>query len=105
MEGMMFKKQYLKTRDVCKVTFRVFKNQVGPARVVRLVGEFNSWDVKAEPMNRLKSGDFTCRLDLKPEKAYQFRYLVNDEQWMNDEDADAYLPSPFPGVDNSVIAL
>ncbi len=101
----MFKKQYLKTKDVCKVTFKVFKTQVDGAHMVRLVGEFNNWDVRTAPMNRLKNGDFTFRLDLEPEKAYQFRYLVDDERWVNDESADSYLPSPFPGVDNSVIAI
>lgn len=101
----MFKKQYLKTKNVCKVTFRLLKNQVGDASMVKLVGEFNDWNIETSEMHHLKNGDFSYRIDLEPQKAYQFRYLVDDKVWINDESADAYLPSPFPGVDNSVIAL
>ena len=56
-------------------------------------------------MRKLKNGDFSYTIDLDRDKAYQFRYLIDGEKWMNDESADAYLPSPFPGIDNSVIAL
>lgn len=101
----MFSKQYLKTKDVCRVRFKLNKKQVGAVDTVTLVGEFNDWDEAGSPMKRLKNGDFSLVLDLAPDRAYQFRYLVDSTRWMNDEEADAYLPSPFPGVENSVIAL
>ena len=101
----MFTKQYLKTKDLWKVRFKLSHAQIGPADAVYLVGEFDHWDEKARPMTKLKNGDFTLVMDLEPNKAYQFRYLVDGKSWVNDDNADAYLPSPFPGVDNSVITL
>ncbi len=101
----MFTKQYLKTKPICKVTFKVLKKHIGQARSVQIIGEFNNWDLNAPGMKKLKTGDFSCNIDLPTEQAYQFRYLVDKERWFNDENADAYLPSPFPGIDNSVIAI
>ena len=101
----MFTKQYLKTKPICKVTFKVLKKDIGSARSVKIIGEFNNWDLDAPVMKKLKNGDFLYNIDLSKDQAYQFRYLVDNEKWLNDENADAYLPSPFPGIDNSVIAL
>lgn len=101
----MFTKQYLKTKDVCRVRFKVQKDVIGTAETVNLVGDFNNWDESSGAMKKLKSGDFSAVLDLELERAYQFRYLVDDSRWINDENADIYLPSPFPGEDNSVVTI
>lgn len=101
----MFTKKYLKTKPICKVTFKILKKDIGPAKSVNITGEFNDWNTESTPMKKLKSGDFTFHIDLVKNKAYQFRYLVDNEKWVNDNSADAYYPSPFPGVDNSVISL
>lgn len=101
----MFTKQYLKTKDICKVRFKVQKNVIGSAETVNLVGDFNNWDERAGAMKKLKNGDFSAILDLELDRSYQFRYLVDDTRWINDESADIYLPSPFPGEENSVITI
>lgn len=101
----MFTKKYLKTKPICKITFRILKKDIGQAHSIKIIGEFNNWDMNGTSMKKLKNGDFSYSMDLDKDKAYQFRYLVDDKKWMNDECADAYLPSPFPGIDNSVIAL
>lgn len=101
----MFTKQYLKTRNACKVRFKLSLKQVGPVDTVSLVGDFNDWDEAGCPMKKLKNGDFSLVMDLKPDRAYQFRYLIDNTRWINDEQADDYRPSPFPGVENSVITL
>ena len=101
----MFTKKYLKTKPVCKVSFKVLKKDIGTAASVQIIGEWNNWDLDSGAMKKLKNGDFSCQINLAKDKAYQFRYLVDKTTWLNDTDADAYLPSPFPGVDNSVIAL
>ena len=99
----MFTKKYLKTKNVCRVRFKLQKEVIGPAETVNLVGGFNNWDESAGAMKKLKNGDFSAVLDLELERSYQFRYLVDDTRWINDEKADIYLPSPFHGEDNSVI--
>ena len=73
--------------------------------MVHLVGDFNNWSVTATPMNRLKSGEFTLTLDLDIDNEYEFRYFIDGHRWENDWDADKYVPSPFPGSDNSVVVV
>jgi len=102
---MTLTKRYLKSRPVCKVTFRLSKSVVQSAAHVHLVGEFNQWNILATPMKRLKNGDFTLTLDLEPNRAYQFRYLINQVRWENDENADKYVPTPFGDCDNSVVIV
>ena len=102
---MSIKKQYLKTKPVCKVTFRISEelgNSVGTANVV---GEFNNWDFSSTPMKKLKKGAFTATLNLEKGREYQFRYLLDKKNWENDATADRFEPTPFGDSENSVIAL
>jgi len=101
-EGL--KKQYLKSKNIWRVTFRLSQKAAPTASRISLVGEFNNWDSNSNIMKRLKSGDFTLTLDLKPGKEYHFRYLTNNSQWINDECADKYESNPY-GSENSVIVL
>lgn len=96
----MLKKRYLKRGTVCKVTFYTPK-QLG-AETVALVGDFNNWDEAATPMKARKDGRFTAWLHLKVDSQYEFRYLVNGEEWHNDWEADGYAPNPH-GSDNCVV--
>ncbi|MDP5029380.1 MAG: isoamylase early set domain-containing protein [Paraglaciecola sp.] len=102
---MAFKKQYLKSKAVCKVTFKISKDEAREAESVRLVGDFNNWDTAAVPMKKLKDGSFTATVELEKDAKYQFRYLLNDQEWENDWSADEYLPSPVSLDENSVVAV
>lgn len=101
--SMSLKKQYLKSKPVCKVTFRLTADQAQQADNVYLVGDFNEWDHAANPMKKLKNGDFTLNINLEVGESYQFKYLLNGKTWENDWDADNYSPSPIGGADNSVV--
>ena len=102
---MSIKKQFLKTRPTCKVTFRVDKERAEALRAesIHLVGDFNDWNETATPMKHLKKGDFKAILDLMIDDEYEFRYLVNGETWINEEDADKTVQTEYPGAQNSVI--
>lgn len=102
---MAIKKQYLKSKPVCKVTFRLRAEEAAGASKARLVGDFNQWNKDAKPMRKLKNGDFTQTIDLAAQKEYQFRYLLDDQKWENDWSADDYIPSPVATDDNSVVRL
>ncbi|MGS2720200.1 isoamylase early set domain-containing protein [Paraglaciecola aestuariivivens] len=102
---MSFKKQYLKSKPICKVTFKLSKEEAQAANTVRLVGDFNDWDKTASPMKKLKNGSFTTTVNLSKDKAYQFRYLLDDKEWENDWQADGYIPSPVSLEDNSLLQL
>ena len=102
---MSIKKQFLKTKPVCKVTFRVPAEIGNTANSAHVVGEFNGWSFLATPMKRLKSGAFTTTLDLEQGREYQFRYLLDEKIWENDIEADKFVTTPFGDSENSVIVL
>lgn len=100
---MSLTKQILKSKPITKVTFRLPAEAAGEAKAVFLVGDFNDWNTRATPMDRLKSGDFKVILDLESGRDYSFRYLIEGEQWENDWEADRYVPSGIEGAENSVV--
>lgn len=102
---MSLKKQYLKRKPLCKVTFRLPKQAVESACAVNLVGDFNNWSTNATPMKKLKSGEFKAIVDLEIEKEYQFRYLIDDNEWENDWHADKYTPNAYGNCENSVVVV
>ncbi|MDN4502544.1 isoamylase early set domain-containing protein [Alteromonadaceae bacterium BrNp21-10] len=102
---MSFKKQYLKTKPICKVTFKLSKEEAKSANEVAIVGDFNNWQKQALLMKRLKNGGYSASVDLETDNKYQFRYLLDSEKWENDWAADAYVPSPLSLEDNSVISV
>jgi 1,4-alpha-glucan branching enzyme len=97
------KKQYLKRKGVCKVTFSLPKQAVKDAKTVHLVGEFNSWDIYATPLKKMKDGSFQVAVELETGRSYQFRYLIDEKTWENDWNADGYTPSSFGAAENSVV--
>ena len=99
------KKDYLKRKEVCKVTFRLPRIAATDAKNVCIVGEFNDWNIYANPMKKLKSGDYTITLELEPGREYQFRYLIDETRWENDWNADKYVKSPFGDSENSVVIV
>ena len=102
---MSIKKQFLKSKPVCKVTFQVSEKMGNSAKIAHVVGEFNDWNTLATPMKKLKTGAFSTRLDLEKGREYQFRYLLDENNWQNDVDADKFVTTPFGDSNNSVIVL
>ncbi len=102
---MSLKKQYLKSKPKCKVTFRLSSQAAKKAKDVHIVGDFNNWSKAAMPMKRLKDGAYVVTLDLDTGKEYQYRYLIDEDTWENDWDADKYVPSLFGGCENSVVIV
>lgn len=102
---MSLEKRCLKSRPVTKVTFRLSPKAALGAETVHLVGDFNEWSTDATPMTRLKNGDFKVCLDLETGNEYSFRYLIGDNTWENDWDADKYVPSGLAAVENSVVVV
>jgi 1,4-alpha-glucan branching enzyme len=86
------KKQDLKTMPNCRVTFRLPKDAAPEAQNVTIVGDFNNWNITETPLKRLKNGDFKVTLELPCNREYRFRYIINANQWENDECIDKYTP-------------
>lgn len=93
----MLSKRFFKTVDECEVSFKVAPEG---AEQVELVIESNDWEPIA--MKPLKSGPFKVKMRLPLDQQIQFRYRVNEEWWINDEEADAYVANEH-GSENSVV--
>lgn len=97
---MAIKKQFLKSKPVCKVTFTVPAKE---ANEVVVAGNWNEWNATVEPLKKLKNGTFKTTVDLETGSSYEFRYIV-DGEWQNDEQADAYVWNEF-ATENGVLNL
>jgi len=102
---MIIKRQYLKSRPVCKVTFGLSGDLANDASNAHLVGEFNEWHFSATPMKKRKDGSFAVTIDLETGTEYQFRYLIDQSHWENAANADRYVPTPYGNAENSVIIV
>ncbi len=98
---MAIKKQYLKSKPICKVTFSI---EAEEANKVAVVGCFNEWNSKKAPLKKLKNGTFKTTVDLEKDKSYEFRYIV-DGEFVNDVTADAYAWNDYAGAENGVITV
>jgi 1,4-alpha-glucan branching enzyme len=97
---MIEKRQFLKTKPVCKVTFKL-KTE---AESLSLVGDFNSWNETSTPMKKAKDGTFSVSVEMESGREQQFRYLADGRKWLNDEAADKYVTTAL-GSENSVVIL
>jgi len=102
---MSIKKQFLKSKPVCKVSFRISEEEANGAKKIQVLGDFNNWNKKATPMKKLKSGDFTQTIELETGKEYQFRYLLDGELWINDSEADGKVANEFNSENDVVSAV
>jgi 1,4-alpha-glucan branching enzyme len=100
------KKQYFKTKDICKVTFKIPKEIGKDFKSASLVGDFNNWDHSAHKMKKLKKdGSFSTIVELDNSKEYQFRYLLDGKHWTNESDADKHVTTHFGDSENSVLKV
>ncbi|KAF0203511.1 MAG: Glycoside hydrolase family 13 domain [Bacteroidetes bacterium] len=102
---MSIKKQFLKSKPACKVSFKLSKSQVNNASKVFLTGDFNDWSESTLQMNQLKDGSFSQTIELETGKDYEFRYVADDTVWFNDEEADGYKSSGHGEAQNGVLSL
>ncbi len=101
---MGIKKQSIKTKPECKVTFILAGEIASNIKQANLVGDFNDWDIESIPMKKRKTGEFSATVNLATGKEYQFKYLLDKREWVNEKEADKYVPNAFQG-DNSVIIV
>jgi 1,4-alpha-glucan branching enzyme len=98
---MSIKKQFIKTKPVCKVTFSIDAPAAG---AVAVVGDFNNWDVDAGALGKLKSGAFKGTFEVNKDADYEFRYVV-DGVYTNEPEADSYRWNAYANAENSVLAV
>lgn len=96
------KKEHIKTRNICKVTFKLPAEAAFKASSVTVVGDFNNWNKEVTPLEKLEGGDFAVTVELDAGQEYSFRYLIDGQRWENDWHADKYVKSPY-GAEDSVV--
>lgn len=101
----MIEKKYLKSKPICKVKFSLPKSKVEPAKTVSVVGDFNGWDASANPLKKQKTGNFASTVDLKINEDYQFRYVLDEKIWINDEEADSFVASNIGQEQNGLLSI
>ncbi|MFP4439151.1 MAG: isoamylase early set domain-containing protein [Chloroflexaceae bacterium] len=88
------------TGDECKlhVTFAL------PASIwadtIYLVGDFNNWNTHKTPL-QLDGDNWSVTLKLDTNQVYQYRYLVNDNEWMSDWNVDGSVEQA--GITTSIV--
>lgn len=102
---MTLEKRFLKDGKRCKVTFRITSKTAGYAEKASVVGDFNGWDSAAGAMRKLKDGSFSLSLSIPSGTVYQFRYLLDQDIWISDDDGDGYAYCDFGCCSNSVLNL
>jgi Glycogen recognition site of AMP-activated protein kinase len=94
----MVQKTYYKTKDYCKVKFVTnFDN----AETIEILGLNSDWNSSVS-MSKKKDGSFTCDINLPKDSRHEFKYLVNDNIWLNEAEADGENANIFGG-NNSVL--
>ncbi len=73
-----------------KVKFNLPAICVAGAERGLLLGEFNNWNVEEGIwLERNEDGSMVAELALAPGKTYEYRYLLSDGRWVNDENTKA----------------
>lgn len=96
----MVQKTYYKTKDYCKVKFS-FK--VENAETIEILGLNSDWK-SSVIMSKKKDGSFSADINLPKDTRHEFKYLVNEKEWLNEPGADSEAPNEFGGI-NSVIVI
>ena len=96
----MISKTYFKTKDYVKVKFSVNPEN---AETVAIVGLNDDWETLVY-MSRKKDGNFSADVSLPKNSQHEFKYLVNENEWLIEPEADNQSQNPF-GTVNSVIVI
>ena len=98
---MSIKKQFVKSKPVCKVTFSIEAKEATSAAVV---GDFNNWNPEEGALSKLKNGTFKGVFDVDKDATYEFKYLI-DGEYINETEADSFKWNEFAGAENSVLEV
>ncbi|MBC8052750.1 MAG: isoamylase early set domain-containing protein [Sphingobacteriaceae bacterium] len=96
----MLQKTFVKSKSVYKVKFTV---QAEGAKTVELLGLNDDWET-AIPLAKKKDGSFSTEIAFPKDSKHEFKYRVNQTEWLTEEDADVQVQNSF-GSTNSLLKL
>ena len=87
-----------------KIDFILSADIVANATDGLLLGDFNAWqEADGIPLKKKKDGSFKTTVELETGKTYEYRYLLNDGRWVNDERSSQNAYAQDYQVENCVI--
>ncbi|MDA0148937.1 isoamylase early set domain-containing protein [Vibrio sp. LaRot3] len=96
----MIIKRFFKTKNEVEVTFELPQEQAEQS--VELVADFLDWQpTQMKKVAKTKSYKFKTRLP--KDQQFEFRYLVDNQKWVNDPSADQFTPNGY-GEDNGLVS-
>jgi 1,4-alpha-glucan branching enzyme len=98
---MSIKKQFIKTKPVCKVTFSVEAKEAIQASVI---GDFNNWNPEEGTLIKLKNGTFKGVFSIDKDASYEFKYII-DGAFVNETESDSFLWNEFSGNEIGVLTV
>lgn len=89
-----------------KTTFKLPAEAMEGTTGAVLLGDFNNWEPTQKfELEKQKDGSYKIPVELEAGKTYQYRFLRNDGMWVNDYNAQEYVPSEHDGIDNCLISV
>lgn len=88
------------------VLFTLPAEALDGANKICVLGDFNDWtpgkdfELKIQP-----DGSASATVLLEAGKAYKYRFLINDETWVNDYHAESYERDTKYPIDNCIITV
>ena len=87
-----------------KVLFNLPSEYVAGATHGILVGDFNNWNTaEGIYLEKYEDGSFGAELVLTEGKTYEYRYLLSDGRWVNDNNEKRSVMAFGQTVENCVI--
>ena len=87
-----------------KVAFKLPASHVAGAEEGILLGEFNDWNTaEGIYLQKQEDGSMIAELSLTAGQSYQYRYLLSDGRWVNDENAKTFSDVFGHSIENCII--
>ena len=89
-----------------KVTFELPADNVSNASEAFLLGDFNNWNqADAIQLQKKEDGSMFAVVALAAGRSYQYRYLLNDGRWVNDNTNTTWTEVYGDYVENCVVEV
>lgn len=82
----------------------VFVYHDDEAQRVSLAGDFNGWNGASSPLMKDGSGLWLCKFATPGPGSYQYKFVVDDERWIEDPGNGMKVPDGYGGL-NSVLVI
>ena len=94
----MLTKKFFKTKEETEVTFEFSRENVSS---VSLCADFNGWQPISMKFHK-REKTFRTKIRLPKDQSFHFKYLLDNDEWVNDQQADHYVSNVY-GTENSVV--